>query len=134
MKTAVPSPIAIIRRGDLRCSTGPRGGYARHATSADVGGTVGGAGEGTQVEDAAEEGPTVGDVGDEDGGAGFADVPECPDWGEGLREGVEFVEGGAEDLGLLVGEEEGRVWGWELTTKIPMPKRPHRTAFLWLIG
>lgn len=52
---------------------------------------VRGAGEGAEVEDAPEEGPAVGGVGDKDGCAGFADIPERPDWAEGLREGVIFI-------------------------------------------
>jgi hypothetical protein len=56
---------------------------------------VGGAGEGTQVENAPEQWPAIGDVGDEDGGAGFANVPKGPYGAEGFGEGVVFVEGGA---------------------------------------
>lgn len=54
-------------------------------------GRVGGAREGAQVEDAPEEGPAIWNVGDEDGGARFADVPEGPYGAEGFSEGVVFV-------------------------------------------
>ena len=54
--------------------------------------------EGAELEESAHERPAHGHVGDVDGGRGFADVPEGPHWGEGLREGVVFVEDCAEDL------------------------------------
>lgn len=53
------------------------------------------AGPGTQVEDAADQTPTVGDVGDADGGAGLADVPEEPFGAEGIFKAVDFAESGA---------------------------------------
>lgn len=95
-----------------------------------AGGGVGGAGKGAEVEDAPKEGPAVGYVGDEDGRAGFANIPKRPDGAEGLREGVVFVEGSTEDLWRSIGgmERNGR---WKvLTTKTPRPKRQQRTAFL----
>jgi hypothetical protein len=52
---------------------------------------IGGAVEGTKIKDASEEGPAVGDIGNKDGCAGFADIPERPDGAEGFREGVVFV-------------------------------------------
>lgn len=76
-----------------------------------AGGGIGGAGEGAQVEDAPEERPAVGDVGDEDGSAGFADIPEGPDGAKGFCEGVVFVEGRAEDLREL---EVGFGVRWEV--------------------
>jgi hypothetical protein len=59
---------------------------------------LGGAVEGTEVEEAAHKSPAHGHVGNVDGGAGFADVPEGPHWGEGVGEGVVFVEDRTEDL------------------------------------
>lgn len=52
---------------------------------------IGGAVEGAEIEDASEEGPAVGDIGNKDGGTGFSDIPECPDGAEGFREGVVFI-------------------------------------------
>ena len=70
--------------------------------SISVGGVVVGpafavrtAGPGTEVEDAADQTPTVGDVGDADGGAGLADVPEEPLGAEGIFEAGDFAESGA---------------------------------------
>jgi hypothetical protein len=76
-----------------------RGGYGELPGVVLVAsGGVGGARKGAEVEDAPKEGPAVGYVGDEDGGAGFTDVPKCPNGAERLREGVVFIEGGAEYL------------------------------------
>lgn len=61
------------------------------------------AGKGAEVEDAPEERPTVGYVGDHDGGAGFPDIPKRPDGAKWLGEGVVFVEGSTEDLWRSVG-------------------------------
>ena len=52
-------------------------------------------GPGTQVEDAANQTPTVGDVGNADGGAGLTNVPEEPLGAEGIFEAVDFAESGA---------------------------------------
>lgn len=57
--------------------------------------------ERAEVEESAHKSPAHGHIGDVDGGAGFTDVPEGPHWGEGVCEGVVFVEDGAEDLESL---------------------------------
>lgn len=54
--------------------------------------------EGVEVEDALEEGPGQGEVGGDEGGGGFADVPEGPVGAEGFGEAVELVEDGRDDL------------------------------------
>ena len=52
-----------------------------------------------EAEDGADEGPEVGQVGDDDGGGGFAGVPVEIDQGpEGGVEVGDAVEDGAEDL------------------------------------
>ncbi len=51
------------------------------------------------MEDTGEEGPAKGDVGDEDGGGGFADVPiEVNEGPVGFGEVVVAVEDCGEDL------------------------------------
>ena len=60
---------------------------------------IGGAAvEGSEVEETAHEGPTHWHVGYENCRAGFPNIPECPHGGEGMCEGVVFVEDGAENL------------------------------------
>jgi len=62
------------------------------------------------VEDTGEEGPAEGDVGDEDGGGGFADVPvEVDEGAVGFGEVVVAVEDCGEDLEGAVCVS-GRVW------------------------
>jgi len=86
------------------------------------------AAEGAELEDAAEEGPDVGKVGGNDGGGGFADVPECPVRAEGFVETVKLVEDGGEDLcGISLGFRWVAV-RLGLTVKEPNAKTPTRTA------
>lgn len=53
---------------------------------------------------ALQEGVAGRDVGDDDDGAGFADVPRGPARGGRFGEGIVFVEDGGEDL-------RGEIWG-----------------------
>lgn len=53
--------------------------------------------EGFQIEDASQEGPREGEVGDEDGGAALAHVPVCPLAAERVSEAVIFIQDGGED-------------------------------------
>lgn len=86
------------------------------------------------MEDAGEEGPAEGDVGDEDGGGRFANVPvEVDEGAVGFGEVVVAVEDCGEDLlgGLCVSGcmGEGRRLE-ERTTKTPRLKTPPRISFL----
>lgn len=55
--------------------------------------------ERAEVEDSRDQGPEVGEVGDDDGGGGLAGVPVQVDSGAiGTHEAVDAVEGCAEDL------------------------------------
>jgi hypothetical protein len=103
--STAPGPAIGVIGGDLHAMKSgytparARGGYGELPGVVLVAsGGVGGARKGAEVEDAPKEGPAVGYVGDEDGGAGFTDVPKCPNGAERLREGVVFIEGGAEYL------------------------------------
>lgn len=58
----------------------------------------GAAAKGSEVEHAAEERPCEGEVGGDDGGGRFANIPKGPLRSKWLAEAVVFVEDGGKDL------------------------------------
>jgi hypothetical protein len=87
--------------------------------------------ERAEVEETPHKGPAHGHVGNKNRGTCFTNIPVCPHGGEGVCEGVIFVENGAEDLNYVSDSppksgSRGKVH----TTKTPRPNRQHRMSFL----
>lgn len=83
----------------------------------------------SEPEYALDERVGEGQVGAEDGGVGFAQVPDGPFAAEGEPEGIVLVEDGSDDLIWVRDNRDDELI--LLTVKVPIKNIPHKTALFF---